>query len=299
MRILLTGGTGFIGSAISKRLLDEGHSIVLLTRQIPSKKKKGIQYYQFDYLTDDFHIRMFDGVDGVIHLAGEDLSSSRWSKAKKESIRSSRIDYSEKIVSFINKNCRLKFFLSASAIGYYVQSKNDQMLDESSANGTDFLAGICSDWEREISKIKVADRVLVTRFGIVLGKDGGALKKALPVFQAGTGGRLGDGKQWMSWIHIEDLVNALIFIVSSNEQGVFNLTSPNPVRNTDFTEALAHALHRPSFVPVPETVLKLMAGEMATLLLSSQRVLPKHLESLGFKFQHPELRKGLENLLKV
>ncbi len=298
MKILITGGTGFVGAALSEKLLKAGYELVVLTRKIPSKKKNGIQFIQYDYSRDEFYSKIFKGIDGVIHLAGEDLSSSRWSKAKKEIIRSSRVDYTKKIVSFINQNIKLKFFLSASAVGFYPQSKNDQSFDESSSPGNDFLSQICQDWEAEVNKLKNAERVLITRFGVVLGKNGGALKKSLPVFQAGTGGRLGAGRQWMSWIHIDDLTEALLSLISSEAQGVFNMTSPYPVRNIEFTETLAHALHRPSFMPVPETVIKLMVGEMASLLLSSQRVLPKRLEAHGFAFKYPELAKALEHILK-
>lgn len=298
MKILITGGTGFVGSALSERLLKASYELVVLTRKIPTKKKSGIEFIQYDYSRDEFQSKIFKGIDGVIHLAGEDLSSSRWSKAKKETIRSSRVDYTKKIISFINQNNKLKFFLSASAVGFYPQTKNDQSFDEDSLPGNDFLSQVCQDWEAEVNKLKNSERVLITRFGVVLGKEGGALKKALPVFQTGTGGRLGDGRQWMSWIHVDDLVEALLTLISSETQGVFNMTSPNPVRNVEFTEVLAHALHRPAFMPVPETVLKLMVGEMATLLLSSQRVLPKRLEALGFSFKYPELAKALEHLLK-
>ncbi len=298
MKILITGGTGFLGTAVSERFLRAGHELVVLTRKVPSKKERGIEFIQYDYSHDELLEEVFRGIDGVIHLAGEDLSSSRWSKSKKEAIRSSRVDYTKKIVSFINQNIKLKFFLSASAVGFYPQTKDDQSFDEYSSSGNDFLSQICRAWEAEVLKLKNAERILITRFGVVLGKNGGALKKALPVFQAGTGGRIGDGRQWMSWIHIDDLVEALLTLISSETQGVFNMTSPYPVRNVEFTETLANVLHRPAFMPVPETVLKLMVGEMATLLLSSQRVLPKRLEALGFSFKYPELSKALEHLLK-
>ena len=153
MKILLTGGTGFIGSALCEKLLSEGHELVLLTRNKPSKKKKGVDYFQFDYLRDELDVKWFSGVSVVIHLAGEDLSSSRWSKEKKASIRSSRIDYTEKLASFINRNVQLDFFLSASAIGFYDQSKNDECFDETSPNGRDFLSFICRDCEHEVHKV--------------------------------------------------------------------------------------------------------------------------------------------------
>lgn len=300
MKILLTGGTGFIGSALTQKLLEAGHELVVLTRQKKSSKIKGLTFFPFDYQKDVFSPPLFAGVDGVIHLAGEDLSSSRWTKTKKELIHSSRVLYTRKLVSFLNEQApqSLRFFISASAIGYYPQSKNDKVFFEGHENGQDFLAGICREWEEEAQKIKVAQRVLITRFGIVLGKEGGALKKALPVFLAGTGGRLGQGTQWMSWIHLEDLTEAILFLLKSSEEGIFNLTAPYPVRNIEFTEYLAKALHRPSFMPVPETVLKLMAGEMATLLLSSQRVLPKRLEQLGFSFKYEDLLSAFKSILK-
>ncbi len=300
MKILLTGGTGFIGTKLSEALLRSGHELIILTRNSDRKNKKNVTYYPFDYAHDELPCHLIQDLDGVINLAGEDLSSSRWNAKKKEMIRSSRILFSKKLVEELNTKLqkKLSFFLSASAIGIYAQTKNDVIFDEQGQLGTDFLSQVCRDWEAQVNGIHISDVLMITRLGIVLGKEGGALKKALPVFLSGTGGRLGSGEQWMSWIHIEDLVSAFLFLIDKKKSGIYNLTAPYPVTNAKFTEDLGHVLHRPSFVAVPETMIRLMTGEMATLLLSSQRIIPKQLSSLKFSFKYEHLLPALESILK-
>lgn len=301
MKILITGGTGFIGAKLCETLTQQGHELIILTRSSGQKKKKGIIYYSFNYTKDEFSSNLIQEIDAVINLAGEDLSSSRWNARKKELIRSSRVLYTKKLVDALNRERKknLAFFLSTSAVGYYPQTKADNMFDEQSIAGDDFLSRICQEWESVASTLKCTDCLIITRLGIVLGKNGGALKRALPLFQSGTGGRLGHGGQWMSWIHLDDLISAILFLINKKVSGIYNLTSPCPVTNTQFTECLGHVLHRPTFVVVPETMLKIMAGEMASLLLSSQKVFPKELINLKFSFKYEHLLPALESILKA
>jgi uncharacterized protein (TIGR01777 family) len=241
----------------------------------------------------------FREVDCVIHLAGESVAQ-RWNEDVKRRIRDSRIDGTRHLVASL---ARLEkppsALICASATGYYGH-RGDEVLTETSAAGTGFLAETCAAWEREAEwAAEIGLRVVRVRIGIVLGREGGALKQMLPPFQLGLGGVLGSGKQWMSWIHADDLVEMLIY-AAENEfvGGTLNGVAPNPVTNTDFTRAMGIALRRPVIFPVPEFALRLMYGEMAEVLLSSQRVLPANAPRIGFGFQHPNLQPALQHLLR-
>jgi uncharacterized protein (TIGR01777 family) len=236
------------------------------------------------------------GCDAVVNLAGENIAQ-RWTTAAKRRIRESRVNGTRALVAAM-RDSPPKVLVSASAVGYY-GSRGDEILTERSEAGGDFLAQVCLEWEREAREAeKLGVRVALLRFGMVLGGEGGALPRMLPPFKLGMGGRLGSGSQWMSWIHIADLCDLILFALrESAVSGALNAASPNPVTNADFTRVLASVLHRPALLSVPAFALKGMLGEMAQVLLASQRAVPDRALRAGFVFQHPEIGSALRNLL--
>ncbi len=234
--------------------------------------------------------------DAIVNLAGESIASGRWTAARKAAIRSSRVEATRALVdAAAAASPRPKVLVNASAIGYY-GAHGDEPLDETAAPGADFLARVCVEWEAEARRAEALGlRVVLLRLGVVLAPDGGALSAMLLPFRAGLGGAIGGGRQWMSWVHRDDVVGLLREAVGNAEYaGPVNATSPNPVTNRDFTRALGRALHRPTVLPVPGIGLRLLLGEMATMLLTGQRVLPKAAERLGYAWQQPELPAALE-----
>jgi uncharacterized protein (TIGR01777 family) len=236
--------------------------------------------------------------DAMVHLAGEPVAQ-RWNDEVKRRIRESRVTGTRNLVEGIARLTRKPAVLiSASATGYY-GSRGDSLLDETSAPGAGFLAEVCVEWEREAFAAKALGvRVATVRTGLVLDPRGGALEKLLPPFRLGVGGRLGDGRQWTPWIHVDDLVGIYAFALTSAASGPLNGTAPDPVTNAEFTRALAKALHRPAIFPVPKPALKILFGEMADMLFDSQRVLPKQTEAAGFQFRYPRLEPALAQLLR-
>ncbi len=254
------------------------------------------------------------GADAVVNLAGESIADGRWSTRRKELLRASRIDTTRALVNALSKmNARPSVLVSASAIGFY-GDRGDETLTEDSKPGTDFLAGLAQEWEAEALKAEALGiRVVLARFGIILAREGGALAKMLTPFKLGAGGRLGSGKQWMSWVTLEDVVRILQFALENASvsgamnvapvrgainaapvRGAINIVAPQPVQNSEFTKILAKAVHRPALFPAPGVALRLALGEMAdALLLSSQRVAPQTLEKLGYRFLHPDLTSAL------
>ena len=235
--------------------------------------------------------------DAVIHLAGEPVAQ-RWNEAAKQRIRDSRVEGTRHLVEAIAKLPRRPAALiAASAVGYY-GSRGDDVLDESSGPGSGFLAETCVEWEREAFAAQTLGvRVVAVRTGLALDPAGGALGKMLPAFKLGAGGRLGDGKQWVPWIHLDDLVELYLFMLDNTVSGVFNGTAPNPVTNGEFTHELGKTLHRPAIAPVPKFGLKLLFGEMADALFDSQRVVPKAAQAAGFSFRFPTVGPALQQLL--
>jgi uncharacterized protein (TIGR01777 family) len=235
-----------------------------------------------------------------VNLAGASIADGRWSKQRKELLRASRIDTTRALVNALAKmNARPSVLVSASAIGIY-GDRGDEMLTEDSKPGTDFLAGVAQQWEAEALKAEALGiRVVLARFGIILAREGGALPKMLTPFKLGVGGRLGSGKQWMSWVTLDDAVGILRVAVENNSaRGAINFVAPRPVQNVEFTKVLAKALHRPALFPAPAFALRLAVGEMAdALLLSSQRVVPRALEKLGYRFLQPDLTMALAAIL--
>ena len=296
MRILVSGSHGLVGSALMKALTADGHEIFRLVRHAPDSGS------EIEWSPDRYSIAIsrIEGFDAVYHLAGESIASGRWNDEKKRKIRESRTKGTKLLADALaNLAQPPKTLISASAIGYY-GNRGDELLTENSPPGSDFLAGVCVEWEKATDHARGKGvRIVNTRFGIILDKDGGALAKMLPPFRMGIGGRIGDGKQWMSWIALDDVIGALQFVLANESMnGPVNFVAPNPVTNAEFTKALGKALSRPTLFPIPAFGVRLAFGEMAdALLLSSQRVEPKRLKSSGYEFKHSQLDEALRVVL--
>ncbi len=297
MKALITGATGFVGRQLVARL----PGCVVLTRDVARAKEilGDVNAYPWDANRDRPAAEALRGVEAVFHLAGESVAEGRWNAAKKQRLRDSRVFPTRNLIDGIAAaGLRPHTLVSASAIGYY-GSRGDEALDEQSSAGSDFLADVCRRWEAEAARGRDAGmRVATVRIGVVLGRDGGALKKMLTPFKMGAGGVLGDGSQWMSWIHLEDLVSLLLFAATRNElEGPVNGVSPTPVTNREFTKTLAATLHRPAIFPVPKFAVRLAFGEVADVLLGSQRVLPRVAQRHGFEYRFPTLDGALRDIL--
>jgi uncharacterized protein len=283
MRVLLTGGTGFIGGAVARALRGAGHDVTIVSRQPGYVPAKAISW-------DGVRAAMHE-TDAVVNLAGEGIADRRWTAARRHEIVASRIDATRAIVGAIaESSARPKVLVNASAIGFY-GAHGDEVLDETAPPGEGFLADVCRTWETEAFRAQALDvRVAALRIGVVLGPNGGALAKMLTPFRAAVGGRLGSGKQWISWIHRDDVVGLVLAALDGTAYaGPVNATAPTPVRNRDFTAALAAAVHRPAVLPVPGLALRLVLGEMAQMLLTGQRVVPALATGTGYAFTYPEL----------
>jgi uncharacterized protein len=297
MRLVITGATGFIGTALCEALLAQGHALTLLTRGSPRSINSGTKrwiHWTPGTLRD--WDAALDGVDGVVNLSGEPIAEKKWTHTQRRRIEKSRIDATHSLVQACAKaKQKPKFLINASAVGYYGPC-GDEIVTEESPPGSDFLGGLCQEWEGEAKKAEeLGMRVVRLRIGIVLGPDGGALEKIAEPFKFFMGGRLGSGKQWMSWIQLQDLVRLITLLVEHPEaHGAVNATAPNPVQNKEFGRTLGAVIRRPSWTPVPGFALKLALGEMASMLLTGQRVVPAAAEKLGFQFQYANLREALE-----
>jgi uncharacterized protein (TIGR01777 family) len=300
MRVLINGATGLIGTALCRSLRDDNHNIVVLSRSSTKPAGlPGIESYQWDPQTGPPPQPAFEGVNVVLNLAGEPLDAHRWNDEQKKKIRESRVIITKKLVDAMRSNdSKTAVFVSGSAVGFY-GDRGDELLDEDSAAGSGFMSDVCQDWEREASRAtEFAIRVVQVRTGVVLSATGGALKKMIAPFKLGLGGRLGSGKQWFPWIHIDDIAGIFHHaIVTSTLNGPINGVAPEPVTNAEFTRQLARALHRPAIFPVPETALRVLIGEMAEVLFASQRVVPKVAQSSGYDFRFPTLATALSNLM--
>jgi len=286
MKIAVTGATGLIGAALCERLRQEGNDVLVITRRENSSSPFPVVHWNPE--RGELDTRSLEGVDAVVHLAGETIAE-RWTREKKERIRTSRVAGTRFLVDGLKRlSKRPSVLIGSSAVGFY-GNRGDEELDEGSPPGTGFLPEICQAWEAEVARAsELGMRAVRLRTGIVLSTKGGALAKMLLPFKLGLGGPVGSGSQWMSWIHIDDVVGGYHFALHHSDlSGAANLTAPQPVRNADFTRALGRALGRPAFLPAPGFALKLIFGEMAQdLLLDGQKVLPRRLESAGYKFQH-------------
>ena len=310
MKVLLTGSTGLVGTALVNELARDGHTVCRLIRPL-STVVGGAPVAKPQDKTERFDVAWNPvtgelggagvGADAVVNLAGASIAGGRWTKARKELLRTSRIDTTRALVGRLAKmHPRPRVLVSASAIGIY-GDRGDEILTEESKSGTDFLAGLAQEWETEALKAEALGiRVVLARFGIILAQHGGALAKMLLPFKLGAGGTLGSGKQWMSWITLEDVVGIIRFALENGAaRGAINAVAPRPAQNEEFTKVLAKTLHRPALFPAPAFALRLVLGEMAdALLLSSQRVMPQALERMQYHFLHADLSSALNAVLQ-
>jgi hypothetical protein len=299
MKVFMTGGTGFVGTYLTRKLIAEGHKVTILT---PSQSGTELKITGLTYLDGNPTIKgkWQDAVgehDVIINLAGASIFS-RWTPEQKKILRESRIETTRNLVSALPADAGRITLFSTSAVGYY-GFYEDEELTENMPAGDDFLAKLAYDWEKEALNAQAkGTRVVITRFGIVLGKNGGALGQMIPLFKFFLGGPLGSGKQWFSWVHMEDLAQAFIFLLKHPEiKGAVNICSPTPVRNTDLGRAIGKVLHRPSFMPAPGFMIKLILGEFGSVLLKGQRVIPRRLLDAGFKFKYPDIEEALKGII--
>jgi len=298
MKILISGASGLVGTHLIPTLKAKGHEVYKLVRKTP----KGSDEIQWDAEKgfSETEQAKLENFDAVVHLAGDNVASENWSDEKKRKIKDSRVVGTRVLVDALKqaKNPP-KIFVSAAAVGFYGDRK-DEVLTEDSAPGEGFLTDVCTAWEDEIKKAEEFARVVFLRIGVVLAKDGGALEKMVTPFKFGVGGTVGSGKQWMSWIALDDLIKIIHFsLENENLRGAVNAVAPNPVTNEEFTKTLGKVLHRPTVLPVPAFAIKLLFGEMGeTLLLQGTRVLPKKLADANFDFQFTNLEEAMKDVLR-
>jgi len=303
MKILVTGSSGLVGTALVSALARGGHTLCRLVRPQSAGGEAAKEGFVVSWNPATGELGGAGvGADAVVNLAGASIADGRWTAQRKELLRSSRIDTTRALVGALTKmNARPSVLVSASAIGYY-GDRGDETLTEDSKPGGGFLAGLAQEWEAEALKAETLGiRVVLTRFGIILAREGGALPKMMLPFKIGVGGKLGSGRQWMSWVTLEDVVGILRFAIENPPvRGAITIVSPQPQQNVEFTKMLAEAMRRPALFPAPTFALRLALGEMAdALLLSSQRVLPRAIEKLGYRFLHADLPTALKSLVKT
>jgi uncharacterized protein len=308
MRILVSGSTGFVGTALVETLDGQGHTIIPLVR--PGTARKDVagprdkvirQIIAWDPLAGRFDAAGAEGADALVHLAGASIADGRWNASRKELLRTSRIEATRHLIAALGTLQRPpRVIVAASAIGYY-GNRGEETLTESSAPGNDFLPKICREWEAEAARAALfGARVVNLRSGIILAAHGGALPRIVLPFKLGAGGRLGNGRQWMSWVTLRETVSIIQFALTTpGLAGPVNVVTPNPVRNSEFTKVLANTLHRPALFPAPAFALRLALGEMAdALLLASQKVMPAKLADSGYRFSQPDLAGALADVLR-
>ncbi|HTU89288.1 MAG TPA: TIGR01777 family oxidoreductase [Gemmataceae bacterium] len=306
MRIFLTGATGLVGRRIVRRLHERGDQVVILTRRAGHARElfgNNAAIVEGDPMRSGPWMETVADCDAVVHLVGENVFARRWNADFKKLLRDSRILSTQNIVEALRQrplraDGQAKALVNASAIGYY-GPHGDEELSEDSSPGSDFLAQLCVEWEQAARTAESAGvRVAWVRVGVVLDKEGGALAKLLTTFRLGAGGPVAGGRQWMSWIHYVDLVSLFLFAVDNAQvRGALNGTAPNPVSNREFSKTLGRVLHRPSFVPTPALALRVALGEVANVITTGQRVLPKRPLELGCSFQYPALEAALAHIL--
>ena len=299
MKVLITGATGLIGTALRMSFDEKGYELLLASRKEP-KSEEDIQWNP-DTGFEDEELPRLEGLNAVVHLAGESISGLRWTDEKKKAIRDSRVYGTRTMIeAFARLETKPEVFISASAIGFYGDRGDDEMTETSSVGDT-FLSEVAKEWESEARRAEdMGIRTVLLRNGIVLSKDGGALGTMITPFKLGVGGVIGIGKQWMSWISLDDVVGIVNYAIENEKvRGAINATSPNPVTNEEFTKTLGDVLYRPTFLPLPEFAVNLVFGEMGdALLIDSTKVLPQRLIAAGYKFKYPDLRSALENAVK-
>lgn len=301
MKIFIAGGTGFVGMNLIKTILAERHEIYVLAR---SEKKKSFLPAQANIIIGNPLEKgpwqnEVNKADAIINLTGANIFA-RWTPKIKKLIHDSRTVSTRNIVeAFSSKVDKTTTFINASAAGYYGFCGDEEKYEDAPA-GTDFLAQVCVDWEAEAKRaIAKGVRVITTRFGVVLGENGGALAKMLPSFRLGIAGKIGHGQQWFPWIHIDDLCNAILFLINRHEiSGPVNLCAPHPVRNIELTKTLGKILHRPTLFPLPRFVAKLVLGELASVVFEGNKMMPRVLAQAGFSFRYPSIEDALRDVLK-
>lgn len=294
MRIGITGSSGLIGTALRQRLELEGYEVRPFVRGSLNDPAA-----TWDPASGWIRPGALDGLDAIVHLAGESIGEGRWTKPRRVALRASRIDSTRLLVSQLETMENPPALIGASAIGFY-GNRGDEILDESSERGSGFLAELTADWEEEMHRAQNSGaRTVILRLGVVLAPRGGALAQMARPFRFGAGGRLGSGRQWFSWVALDDAVAVILRAVRSDMSGVYSVTAPQPVTNREMTKALASVLHRPAFFAVPAFALRIAIGGAADeLLLASQRVLPRRLEEAGFTFRYPEISGALRAIMK-
>lgn len=290
-RIAVTGASGLIGTALIGHLKSEGHTVQKLVR----RSVVSADEIQWDPRAGTVDLAALEGVDAVIHLAGANVGDKRWTKKYKAEILNSRLLGTNTISNAVNQ-VKPQVFISASAIGWYGETGN-RAVTESDRPGDDFLAAVCKEWEGA-ADLANDTRVVKIRTGLVLDPTGGALGKMLPLFKFGLGGKLGNGKQWWSWITLHDQIRAICYLLEKPIEGPVNLTAPNPATNQEFTAALARAMHRPALFPVPAIALKVALGGFSTEILGSKKVIPQKLIDAGFTFDYPHIATALAELIE-
>ena len=302
MRVLITGGAGFIGRELAASLAGDGHNAVLLSRSAAQVTglPAGVCAERWDGRTAEGWSSLADGADAIVNLAGENIGVGRWTTERKERIRQSRLNAGRAVVETVTRVTRKpRVVIQASAVGYYGPHGPEQIPEETPA-GQDFLAQVCLEWEASTVPVEAMGvRRAVIRTGVALSKRGGALPRMMLPFRFFVGGRLGNGRQWVPWIHMRDEVRAIRFLIENESaSGAFNLTAPHPVTNAEFAHTLGRQLNQPSFVPAPAFALRTLFGEMATILLDGQRAVSQRLVQVGFDFEFPELGPALRDLLR-
>lgn len=303
MKVILAGGTGFIGSRLIEALHARGDKTVLLTRDLSAAQRRWdgrVDARLWNGRDPGPWVTAVDGADAVVNLSGENVAGGRWTAERKLALLKSRVDSTRAVVAAIAAAAERPLVLvNASAVGYYGNRPSGDCAEDA-PQGSDFLAALCGQWEREARAAEKHEvRVVMTRFAVVLGKEGGALAKMLPAFKLGVGGPLGSGRQPFSWVHADDAVGAILFALDHAElAGPVNVAAPDARTNAEFAKALGRALHRPAFLPAPAFALRLALGEMAGMLLGGQRAVPKKLLAHGYKFLHPTLDGALASLFE-
>ena len=300
MKIIISGASGLVGSALTDAFRAEGHSVLHLVRRRRRGQTLASQEIGWDPLSAQLDASALEGSEVVVNLSGANIGEQRWTPARKEILRSSRVDSTRVLVdSLVQLRDKPRVFVSASAVGYY-GNRGDEILTESSQPGKDFLSLLARDWEAEAGRATQAGiRTVILRFGVILSSRGGALAQMIRPFKFGLGGRLGSGRQWLPWIDLEDVVGIVRFVIDNfNLHGPVNVVSPEPAQNADFARIAGRVLHRPAIFPAPEFVLRLALGEMAdALLLASQRPIPEKLVAAHYPFRSRNLKTALESLL--
>ncbi|MCQ3933095.1 MAG: TIGR01777 family protein [Chloroflexi bacterium] len=301
MRVIITGGTGLIGSALAKSLLADGHEVIVLSRNPGSAKiEPGVRIENWTARSGDGWSSLITSDTAIVNLAGAGIGDKRWSEDRKKLILESRVNAGAAVVDAIEKASeKPRVVIQSSAVGYY-GTPGDQVLTEDSPAGEDFLADVCKQWEDSTQAVEgMGVRRAIIRSGVVLSMDGGALPRMLLPFKLMVGGPIGDGKHWFPWIHIDDEIKAIRFLIENeNAKGVFNVMAPNPLTNGDFTHEVGKVMQKPAVIPVPKLTLQMMFGEMAIMVIDGQRAVPKRLQEHNFEFVYPTVEPALKNLFK-